>query len=103
MMKMTVIKVTRDGKTGYIQSPTLFGSRTPIVDNPVEARNYSSAEFEGKLEHDLDLLKLPNKEYVAMSGVPVDTAHVVELELTFTEFASKEISFAAKSTTKPKI
>lgn len=102
-MKMTVIKVTHNGKTGYIQSPTLFGSKTPIVDSPLEARNYSNPEFAGKLEKDLDTLKLPNKEYVAMSGVPVDTAHVVELELTFTEVASKEIAFAPKNTTKPKV
>ena len=94
-MQIKVIKVTQNGKVGYLYSPTIFGglgsnSKSPIVDNPWEAKNYASEEFAQDLEQDISYLRLPNKDHAAMSGVSVDTAHVVEIELSFKEVSIKE-------------
>lgn len=94
-MQIKVIKVTQDGKVGYLHSPTIFGgmgfsSQSPIVDNPWEAKNYALEENAPDLEQDISYLRLPNKDHSAMSGISVDTAHIVEIELSFKEVSIKE-------------
>lgn len=92
-MYMKVIKVTKDGKVGYLHSATVFGGIggiSPIVDNPVQAKNYALPENEKDLEKDISHLRLPNKSFSAMSGVSADTAHIVEIQMTFTETSCVE-------------
>ena len=81
-MKIKVIKVTRNGEVGYLKSVTIFGSAKPIVDNPLEAYNYANDEPK-KLETDLKNIRLGGNG--AMSGVMVDTIHMVEFEVTVQE------------------
>lgn len=89
-MKIKVIKVVKNGKEGYLNSPTIFDSN-PIVDNPLEAKNYAYEENSYDLDRDIDALNLPNQEYITRSGLSVDSASIVELEFTFTEVATQEI------------
>lgn len=89
-MKIIVVKVTRNGEVGYLKSASLFGSRTPVVDNPLDATNYAHAEYRGDLAKDLAMLKIPGAGSCAMSGVSVDSAHVVELDVSWTEVSSRE-------------
>lgn len=104
-MLIKVIKVTQNGKSGYLKTATIFGigGKNPVVDNPADAKNYADPQFEKDLEKDITHLRLPNKSYSAMSGVSVDTAHVVEIELTFTEVSSVEAYTPPVNTTKPKM
>lgn len=92
-MYMKVIKITKDGKVGYLQSASIFGgltSASPIVDNPAEAKNYADPQFANDLQKDINALRLPNKSFSAMSGVSADTAHIVEIKMTFTETSCVE-------------
>lgn len=89
-MIIKVIKVTQNGIVGYLQSASVFGSSTPIVDNPLEAKNYANEEFANTLTGDITSLRLPNKSYSSMSGVSVDTAHIVEIEVSFKEISIVE-------------
>lgn len=108
-MNIKVIKVTKDGKVGYLRSATVFGglgmskNGSPIADNPAQAKNYALPEFENDLEQDIGYLRLPGKDFSAMSGVSVDTAHIVEIELTFTETSIQEAYTPNKPTTKNKM
>lgn len=54
-MLIKVIKVTRDGKVGYIRSPSIFNSVgfDPVVDSPLQAKNYALPQHAGDLENDL--------------------------------------------------
>jgi hypothetical protein len=93
-MKITVIKVTQNGTVGYLRSASIFGglgsSSGPITDNPLNAINYADPEHSKQLDKDLDVLKIAGDEWFAMSGVPVDSAHVVDLEITIQEVACRE-------------
>lgn len=105
-MLIKVIKVTQNGEVGYLKSATIFGGISgegPVVKNPAEAKNYSDPTFAKDLEKDINHLRLPNKSYSAMSGVSVDTAHIVEIELTFTEVSSVEAYTPPETTNKPKM
>ncbi len=94
-MNIKVIKVTKNGKTGYLYSSNIFEgtsskTKSAIVDNPWDARDYNSKDFEHMLEKDISHIFLPGKTSGAMSGVKVDSAHVVEIELAFKEVSIKE-------------
>lgn len=86
-MKIKVIKVMKNGKEGYLNSATIFDSN-PIVNNPLEAKNYATEENSYDLDRDIDALNLPNQEYTTRSGLSVDSATIVEIECSF-----KEVSF----------
>lgn len=92
-MLIKVIKVTKNGKVGYLNSSSMFGgfdNSPPIVDTPIQAKNYAIPDFANDLEQDIANIRLPNKPYAAMSGVSVDTAQIVEIEVTFIECSIKE-------------
>lgn len=104
-MLIKVLKVTKNGKTGYLKTATIFGigGQNPVVDNPAEAKNYADPQFEKDLEKDISHLRLPNKTYSAMSGVSVDSAHIVEIEVKFTEISSIEAYTPPETSNKPKM
>jgi hypothetical protein len=84
-MKILVIKVMKDGKVGYLRSSSIFFSGGAITDNPLEATNYNSDENRPELQQDLNDLRLPEDEIYAKSGVSVDSAQVVEIEVSWNE------------------
>lgn len=104
-MLIKVLKVTKNGQTGYLKTATIFGigGQNPVVDNPADAKNYADPEFEKDLEKDISHLRLPNKSYSAMSGVSVDTAHIVEIEVTFKEVSIQEAYNPDQKNNKPKM
>lgn len=83
-MKLIVIEVTRAGKVGYLKSTSIF-CQDNIVDHPMQAINYAAEENVGDLESDLHDLRLAGDEIYAKSGVAVDTADVVEFEVSVQE------------------
>lgn len=87
-MKLIVIEVTRDGKVGYLKGTSIF-CQDNIVDHPMQAINYAAEENAGDLEGDLRDLRLAGDEVYAKSGVAVDTAEVVEFEVTVQETARR--------------
>lgn len=87
-MKLTVIEVTQDGKVGYLAAISIF--HNPIVATPLEATNYATEENAGRLEQDLSDLHLKGDYIYGRSCVRVDTAHVVELELSVQESSRRE-------------
>ncbi len=89
-MKIQVIKVTQNGKTGYLRSTNMFFPNGPIVENPLEATNYLIAENNRKLKQDLDYLRLPSDEWFARSGLLVDTAYLVEFDVDLQETSCVE-------------
>lgn len=88
-MKLKVIKVVQDGIVGYLKSTSIF-EEDNVVENPVLAINYNDPCHAGNLEEDLENLHLPLDEVYAMSGVQVESAHVVELEVIINELSSYE-------------
>lgn len=90
-MKIKVIKVTKNGKEGYLRSASLFDDKS-IVDSPLEAKNYALEDNAYEFDNDIDMLNLPNQEYTTRSGLSVDSANIVELEFTFTEVSNQIIN-----------
>lgn len=87
-MKIIVIEVTRDGKTGYINGRSIF-DQDGIVDEPTNAINYALPENASRLDTDLGNLHLKDDEMYARSGIKVDTAEVVEFEVVLQETARR--------------
>jgi hypothetical protein len=91
-MLIKVIKVTKDGKVGYIRSASIFnsGGFDPVVDSPLQAKNYALPQNASDLASDLRGLHLKADENWIMGGTPVDTAHVVEIEVAMQEVSCVE-------------
>lgn len=84
-MKIKVIRVTQAGQVGYVKSATIFGAADPVVSNPFEAKNYMDSQ---ELQEDLDNLYISGDELYARIGVKVDSAEVVEFQLSAQELSA---------------
>jgi len=87
-MKITVVRVVKDGKVGYLNGTSIFHANN-IVDQPTAAINYALPENAKQLDQDLSRIHIAGDQIFARSGLQVDSAEVVDMEVTVQEVSSR--------------
>lgn len=89
-MLIKVIKVTKDGQVGYLRSANLREcvGKQAVVESPLEAKNYALPDNALSLEKDLKMLHLKDDDVRKIGSTSVDTADVVEIQVTLHEISS---------------
>ena len=87
-MKITVVRVVKDGKVGYLNGTSIFHANN-IVDEPTAAINYALPQNNKRNDQDLARIHITGDQIFARSGLQVDSAEVVEMEVTVQEVSSR--------------
>lgn len=87
-MKITVVRVIKHGKVGYLNGTSIFHANN-IVDQPTAAINYALPANAKQLEQDLSSIHISGDQIFARSGLKVDSAEVVDMEVTVQEVSNR--------------